>query len=316
MTNKKTICIYHANCADGFAGAWVVRQALGAGQVDFHPGIYGETPPDVAGKAVVMVDFSYPRAVIEQMAEVVSYVLILDHHQSAIADLASLAHPNVYTIMDTNRSGARIAWDYFSTSGETPPKLLQHIEDRDLWRFQLDGTRQIQASLFSLPYDFEQWDRLMALQDLGAMRQEGEAIERKHQKDIDELLKITARFMTIGDHLVPVANLPYTMASDGAGQLAVDMPFAATYYDTEKERVFSLRSANTGLDVSEIAAQYGGGGHKHAAGFRVPLAQAWRMETAWLASGAALLSPTVVDATWLSSTQAATLGTLQEVAQP
>ena len=39
---------------------------------------------------------------------------------------------------------------------------------------------------------------------------------------------------------------------------------------TTDGRVFSLRSTEEGLDVSEIAKQYGGGGHKHASGFRVP----------------------------------------------
>jgi nanoRNase/pAp phosphatase (c-di-AMP/oligoRNAs hydrolase) len=46
-------------------------------------------------------------------------------------------------------------------------------------------------------------------------------------------------------------------------------PFAACYWDTPGGRVFSLRSANDGLDVSEIAAKFGGGGHKHASGFRL-----------------------------------------------
>jgi hypothetical protein len=53
-----SMCIYHGNCADGFGAAWVVRKALG--EIDFHPGKYQEPPPDVTGKDVVMVDFSYP----------------------------------------------------------------------------------------------------------------------------------------------------------------------------------------------------------------------------------------------------------------
>ena len=56
------------------------------------------------------------------------------------------------------------------------------------------------------------------------------------------------------------------MASEGANQLAQNAPFAAAYYDRADGRVFSLRSV--GIDVSEIAARYGGGGHHHAAGFQ------------------------------------------------
>jgi uncharacterized protein len=46
-------------------------------------------------------------------------------------------------------------------------------------------------------------------------------------------------------------------------------PFAACYWDVPNGQVFSLRSCENGVDVSEIAKQFGGGGHKHAAGFTV-----------------------------------------------
>jgi len=76
--------------------------------------------------------------------------------------------------------------------------------------------------------------------------------------------------MEIGGHCVPVANLPYTLVSDAGHLLAKGAPFAACYWDTPEGRVFSLRSTDEGLDVSAIAKQYGGGGHIHASGFRVP----------------------------------------------
>ena len=80
-----SMCIYHGNCADGFGAAWVVRKALG--EIDFHPGKYQEPPPDVTGKDVVMVDFSYKRPVLLEMAEKANSILILDHHKTAAEDL-------------------------------------------------------------------------------------------------------------------------------------------------------------------------------------------------------------------------------------
>ena len=56
-------------------------------------------------------------------------------------------------------------------------------------------------------------------------------------------------------------NLPPTMASEAAGELATGHPFAACYWDGPLGRTFSLRSDSTGLDVSLIARRYGGGGH-------------------------------------------------------
>lgn len=287
------LCIYHGNCADGFTAAWAVRKALGSG-VEFYPGVYQQQPPDVKGKHVVMVDFSYKRPVLEEISRQAASVLILDHHATAQDDLAGFEDLNKYagtldwdrhlrnvamddmencagrpyTLFDMERSGARLAWDFFHP-GVTPPPALLHVEDRDLWRFAIPGTREVQANVFSYPYDFDVWDSLMA-GDPARLIAEGAAIERKHHKDIAELVKVTTRMFCIGGVVVPVANLPYTLTSDAGHLLAADHPFAGCYWDTPAGRVFSLRSRDDGADVGKIAAQYGGGGHAHASGFTVP----------------------------------------------
>lgn len=266
----KTLCIYHSPCIDGTAGAWVIRQALGD-QVEFYPGVYGETPPDVSGRDVILVDFSYKREPLLTLIDQARSMLIIDHHKTAQHDLADLPG-NVVCLFDMERSGAMLAWDHFFPDRQ-PPLLLDHVQDRDLWRFRLPMTREIMAAVFSYPATIETFDELQR-RPTRELEKEGAHLERKHHKDIDELLKACTRPMTIGGYTVPAANLPYTMTSDAAGHLAEGMPFAATYYDDENERVFSLRSHPSGLDVSEIARQYGGGGHRNAAGFRVPLAQA------------------------------------------
>jgi oligoribonuclease NrnB/cAMP/cGMP phosphodiesterase (DHH superfamily) len=198
-----------------------------------------------------------------------------DQWDDDVLDIVAESAPSIGVLFDMNRSGAGITWDFFHDA--TRPPLIDHIEDRDLWRFALEGTRQIQAVVFSYPYDFDVWDGLMAC-DLESLRREGEAIERKHFKDIDELLDVTMRYMVIGGHRVPVANLPYTLTSDAGHQMAEGNPFAACYWDTPEGRVFSLRSSDDGLDVSDIAKQYGGGGHTHAAGFSVAIG--WEGEAA------------------------------------
>lgn len=296
-----TLCIYHGNCADGFGAAWAVREALG--DIDFHPGVYQDPPPDVTDRDVILVDFSYKADVLFDMVRKARTVLVLDHHKTAADDLAGLPPPldgpydasamrewaqqcngpPLHALFDMERSGAGIAWDYFH-QGKPRPKLIDHIEDRDLWRFNLPNTREIQAAVFSYPYDFEVWTGLMLATDLSELAIEGAAIERKHHKDIAELIHVVTRMMKIGGHVVPVANLPYTMTSDAGhllcGEVDVDTvlgvakyPFAGCYWDTPTGRVFSLRSREDGLDVGQIAKQYGGGGHKHASGFRVTFDQ-------------------------------------------
>lgn len=265
----KPLCIYHGNCADGFGAAWVVRKYF-KGAVDFHAGVYNDPPPDVTGRDVIMVDFSYKRAALEQMLDVARTITILDHHKTAQADLDGLGmrYPNADITFDMGRSGAMIAWDYYFDM--PPPTLLEHIQDRDLWLFKLEGTREIQANVFSYPYDFEVWDRLME-SDPRQLIAEGAAIERKHHKDIGELVGVMKRRMKIGGYDVPIANLPYTLTSDAGHLMAKGEPFAACYWDTPGGRVMSLRSTDEGVDVAEVAKMYGGGGHRNASGFRMPI---------------------------------------------
>ncbi|MDP2746165.1 DHH family phosphoesterase [Pseudomonas sp.] len=276
----KTLCIYHGNCADGFGAAWAVRHALGEANVEFHAGHYGKPAPDVEGRSVIIVDFSYPLETLQQMAETATSILVIDHHKTAAEALAQLPKaPSSYLLwmesldplsahFDMHRSGAGMTWDFFFPA--TPrPALINHIEDRDLWQFKLEGTREVMAAVFSYPQDFATWDRLM-FDDIDRLWLDGLAIDRKQQKDIADLVASNSRCLVIGGVTVPAINLPHTMASEAGHLLSNGQPFAAIYWDTAEGRQFSLRSSDEGLDVGEIAKQFGGGGHRNAAGFKVP----------------------------------------------
>jgi len=260
------ICIYHGNCADGFGAATVVRMALGSDEVVFYSGVHQEPPPDVTGREVIIVDFSYKRDVLIDMAAQASSILIIDHHKTAKSDLVNLPD-NVETHFDMTKSGAVMAWEYFFPDKKIP-RLLLHIQDRDLWKFELEGTREIQACVFSYPYDFDVWEKMFN-ENPEKLREDGVAIERKHFKDINEFIAVAAYTGIVAGYKVPMLNAPYFWSSDAGHILAEGHPFAVCYWDTKNGRVFSLRSTNDGVDVSEIAAKFGGGGHKHAAGFRL-----------------------------------------------
>ena len=250
---KPTMCIYHGNCADGFGSAWAVWKKFP--DIIFHPGVYGQQPPDVIGHDVVIVDFSYSNAQLNAMLEWACTITVLDHHKTAEEDLAPLLKSEaIYGEFDMERSGAMITWDWFHP-GEEAPQLLKHIQDRDLWKFELDGTEDIQAALFSYPYDFEVWEGLIMGMPTEHLRHEGEIITRKHKKDIAELIEVTKRQMVIGGHWVWVVNLPYTMASDACHDMC-KMPiypigsqelndcrklFAASYVDNKDGELHDTR---------------------------------------------------------------------------
>jgi oligoribonuclease NrnB/cAMP/cGMP phosphodiesterase (DHH superfamily) len=275
MTQK--LCIYHGNCADGFTAAWVVRLALGK-DVEFYPGFYQTPPPDVTGKIVYIVDFSYKRPIMEEIIAKAAKVIHIDHHDSAIKDMAGFSADNFETLYspENTESGAMLTWRYFFP--DTPvPQMIKHVDDRDRWKFLLPGTREIQANIFSYDYTFENWDMLMT-QNVDQQIAEGSAIERKQAKDIKELMGVVVRRMNIGGYNVPVANIPYMLGSDMCHALAKNEPFAAYYYDKSSAREFGLRSEDGAVDVSKIAVMYGGGGHEHASGFRITYEEARKFE--------------------------------------
>lgn len=295
----RTLCIYHDKCADGFGAAWAVWKAFDPNRIEFCAASYNEQPPDVTDRHVVMVDFSYKRPVIDDMARAAHSILILDHHKTAAEELAGLPLPpdcwddwmnvesgqNVAAIFDMDRSGAGLAWDYFHDA--TRPPLIDLIEDRDLWRHERpeypepmrERVRSLHAYLMSLPRDFEEWDTAVRQYEsdpnlADAMEDEGAAIRRNNARIIDEILDAGTSYIEFGalNRFVPVCNVPGQFASDAGHILAAGNPFSITYYDAAGVRHFSLRSAPDGMDVSEIAKRFGGGGHKHAAGFERSLA--------------------------------------------
>lgn len=267
----RPLVIYHGSCPDGFTAAWCFWRKYGDG-ADYYPGVYQQAPPDVEGRDVYLVDFSYKRDVVLGMLESARSVTLVDHHKSALEDLAGMpvrANFDSHTSLD--KSGARLAWEYLF-GDDQPPQLLLHVEDRDLWRFSMPRTKEMTAYLLSHEYNFDTWTSLMSadtVTSLTMMAVQGEAIVRKHTKDVRELVAALTRRMMIGGYNVPVLNVPYTHGSEACEIIAVGEPFAGYYYDKPHGREFGLRSAPDGLDVSIVAIEYGGGGHKHASGFRV-----------------------------------------------
>lgn len=267
-TRMKPLCIYHKNCLDGFGAAWVFKRYADR-EFDFHEGVYQNDPPDVEGRDVYLVDFSYKRPIVEQLREKANRVVLIDHHKSALDDLMPLIESRlIESLVSLEHSGAVLVWRWFHGNLTAPPKFLEHIEDRDLWRFALPFTREINATLYSYPFSFDVFDELSAA-PIDRLITEGTALTRAHNKTVDQIVRSNPRMMVIGGHNVCVRNVAPQFQSDVGNITAKGAPFSAMYQDTAEGRIFSLRSVDGGLDVSEIAKQYGGGGHKHAAGFKV-----------------------------------------------
>jgi hypothetical protein len=290
---KPDICIYHGNCDDGFGAAWAIWKKWG-NEVAFVPGVYGKPLPDIAGRHVLFVDFSAKRPELVAMADKAKSVVVIDHHKTAEADLRDWNGPcappladiellaakactetgsPIVAWFDMSQSGAVMAWDFAHgiARNDPPPTFLALIQDRDLWTFAYgDRTKQFSAALRTYPMTFETWSLLAC--DPDRLVKEGEGILRAHNANIDKFCR-DAYHDYVGAHYVPIVNVPYHYASDTAHallQMHPEAPFTACWFRRGDGMIqYSLRSEDTREDVSEIAKQFGGGGHRNAAGYQV-----------------------------------------------
>jgi len=265
------VVIYHANCIDGFTAAWVAYQCFRDDAV-YVPASYGDVPPDVTDREVVIVDFSYPRDVLLSMKERARSLIVLDHHKTAAEALDGLP----FAEFDMERSGAGMVWDHFH--GGERPWLVDYVEDRDLWRFKLPHSKEINAWIGACRRDsFADWDKLAAT-SLDEVIKKGDAVLAYVDRYVHEMCA-QARTVRFEGYDVPIVNAPYICISELVGELAKSAPFAVGWFQRADGRyAYSLRSRGPdGVDVSEIAKRFGGGGHRNAAGFWLP--EQWREES-------------------------------------
>lgn len=253
-----TIVLYHAECADGFGGAWAIWRRFP--DAKFIPVKHGNSPPpNLRNERIVIVDFSYDRATLGAMARQTESLLVLDHHITAEKALAGLP----YAYFDMKKSGAVLAWEW---AHEQPvPWILNYIQDKDLWTWALPSSREINAAIASYPFDFQLWNNFKQQE----LEREGRAILRYEHELIGKLAAQSV-LVEFQNELVPCAQSAVLTSQIGE-RLSADAPFCIIWHDRDGRRYFSMRSREDGTDVGAIAASFGGGGHTHAAGFSIPL---------------------------------------------
>ena len=96
----------------------------------------------------------------------------------------------------------------------------------------------------------------------------GKAIKAFRDRQIDHAVK-NSRMEYFAGYTIPVVNLSSNISEVG-NELCKrfpEAPFCVSYCDrSDRKRSFSLRSIGD-FDVSLVARNYGGGGHRNAAGF-------------------------------------------------
>lgn len=260
--NSVDFVIYH-NDSDGMGARYAAQKLLG-NRAEYLAADHGDPAPNVTGKHVVILDFSYNLETTKEMIKQAEDLLVIDHHQTALINLSELSKN---TKIDLKNSGCILAWNFFHP-GKEIPKFLKYIEDRDLWKWELPYSKEFSKAFDMVPFEYEQYDKFTedsvfddAVQRGGYILAYSRTVLAKFVEQADD--------RQLKGHHVKVVNSSHLISEIG-NHLSMDCDFAVVWYfdHKNKENIVSLRAFHDDIDVSEIAKSFGGGGHRKASGFR------------------------------------------------
>ena len=279
LDDPRPLVIYHGrNCPDGFAAAlaaWLFYQ----GRAEFLALDHGEVKaveqlPDLVGRAVYILDFSFAPALLRAIEDRASKLVLLDHHKSAADILQGYDCRCGVVHFDMKKSGSRLAWDFFLP--EQPlPDLVRCVEDRDLWTWQYPDSPGFLAALDMEPFEFEHWQKLTALNldDFKAYVARGRAMDEKFSKLAADMAE-SAQPVQLNGQVGLMVNVPGAFHSLVGELLSRKSGTFALLWNVDKHGAVKvgLRSQR-GYDCIPLAESFGGGGHAQACGMRLPVAR-------------------------------------------
>lgn len=294
-TGESMLVIIHGGCPDGNAAAHMFK--LAGYKFDIYSvfdRVWGRNHnmPKTAGVHVFICDISFSPGVLSAISRSAASLHVWEHHVTTLRELTyspegvsrvSLKyvgeHPQCKVI-----AGCPFEFVYSSDHcaaevaaiqlGVNQPWYLKHIRDRDLYEWKHQYSREFGEALYDAQIceeTFCKLDRFTPDEQL-AFYNAGAAIV-KHNARIVATICRSAEKVTLNGIPTLVVNsttlqseIGNTLVSANPGYIAaiIRYSFKRQTYD------ISLRSDNScknPIDVSSIAAKYGGGGHPAAAGF-------------------------------------------------
>ncbi|XP_058090526.1 uncharacterized protein LOC131236960 isoform X3 [Magnolia sinica] len=281
----RSAVFYHYPCPDGAFAALAAHLYFKAVSrpVVFFPNpvfdpIRTENLPLDEFDDVYMLDFVGPPCFVREISSKVRSVIILDHHKTALETLRETTSigKNVTKIIDMERSGATIAYDFFkekllgrtigadnhiggdvvsASCGQLVPeselervnRLFKYIEDGDLWRWALPDSKAFSSGMKDLNVDFNArlnvtlFDQAVNADSVSNLRSE------------------------LGHQL---ADKSHNLQLRGIGAVVYMVP------ELENNQLLKISLRSVGNeDTTPISQKYGGGGHQNASSFMLSSAE-------------------------------------------
>lgn len=268
------LCIYHIADHDGKGSAAVVKSVYP--QIELLGLNHDmEIPYDRIAKheKVVVCDFALPVEYMFELSEKIDFTWI-DHHASVIEQYDAAISAGRKPIKGLRRSGTaamQLAWEYYYPQKPVPQGIIL-LAKHDIFDLSDPMVQPFEYAMQSMGQNFPDapiWPQLFAGKlDIAQMVSEGERIlEWIHTRNY-HLVRSMAFESRIDGLRCICANMPQGRSTffDSVDNLQ-DYDVMINFY-MNKNRLWNLSfyAVNKAVDVSKLAAKFGGGGHKGAAG--------------------------------------------------
>ncbi|XP_013630162.1 PREDICTED: uncharacterized protein LOC106336003 [Brassica oleracea var. oleracea] len=311
MVQKKVAVLYHYPCHDGVFAALAAHLYFSANSIPslffpntvYSPITISKLPlQDISH--LYLLDFTGPPGFVQQVSPKVNNVVILDHHKTAIESLGDVSSTckNVTKVLDIGRSGATIAFDYFTQKLKEESRgncremdefkrmrrVFEYIEDADIWKWNLPESKAFNSGIIDLgiEYNFNQnsslFQQLLSLDHDTVINRGRESLSRKHkliQEALEQSYEIVlgggaeefGRCLAVnGDEIAELRSELGNQLADKSKNLKLRGVGAVVYrvpeLGDETKLKISLRSVKE-EDTTVVSQRFGGGGHKNASSF-------------------------------------------------
>lgn len=296
------------HCLDGVAAAVAIARYYSGVEVrprfsgnpkinEVIQGLAIEEPLEEQELWITDISWTAPEsdAYLRRLAERGLKIYWIDHHATAIQRVknGSIKVPFAHQLVDDRYSAARLVFEYLTerirTEGRRNPALesfaavVQMADDNDRWLHEVPGSWELALTLRALDGP-EAFDELLRIDERGTytprMRAAFERVDRE-MKESFEIAERSRSAMVLENGVTVVAaacNGYPSEIGDRWGKATSNAIFVL--FDLKSGAVSYRRSPDCEVDLSQVAAAFGGGGHPAAAGSEMPELLAQLAETA------------------------------------
>lgn len=280
----KQYCYYH-NDADGKCSAAIIRQEFP--EISFTPvGNANISDPNFTKVTkddhVIIVDLSIPVVAYNDLRSRTKNITWIDHHKTTIDNLPLIDKDDLDYVFKSDEGGAcLLTWNYYR-GGMKPPFVINLVSNYDEWKYKYgDKTMlfHIGSSMYDLNPESTIWDLLLdsspkSKRDsktfIDSTLTVGHTLLKYQESKVYDLLFNCSFHIVLGGHKFLAINTDSSniaLRKLDLKKFKIEADGMILFYRQKNKWVVSLYTDKITVDVSAIAKEYGGGGHRSAAGF-------------------------------------------------